>query len=38
VASPTRDGTTVIVVTHDMAVAQETDVTFRLEDGHLVAK
>jgi len=32
------DGTTVIVVTHDMAVAQETDVTFRLEDGHLVAK
>jgi putative ABC transport system ATP-binding protein len=29
--------TTVIIVTHDMANAQKTDVTFRLEDGRLVA-
>jgi putative ABC transport system ATP-binding protein len=29
--------TTVIIVTHDMNYAQQTDVTFRLEDGHLVA-
>jgi putative ABC transport system ATP-binding protein len=28
--------TTVIIVTHDMNYAQMTDVTFRLEDGHLV--
>lgn len=29
--------TTVIIVTHDMSYAQKTDVTFRLEDGHLVS-
>jgi putative ABC transport system ATP-binding protein len=29
--------TTVIIVTHDMNYAEKTDVTFRLEDGHLVA-
>ncbi len=29
--------TTVIIVTHDMNYADKTDVTFRLEDGHLVA-
>jgi putative ABC transport system ATP-binding protein len=29
--------TTVIIVTHDMANAHKTDVTFRLEDGRLVA-
>jgi putative ABC transport system ATP-binding protein len=29
--------TTVIIVTHDMNYAQKTDVTFRLEDGHLVS-
>jgi putative ABC transport system ATP-binding protein len=29
--------TTVIIVTHDLNYAQKTDVTFRLEDGHLVS-
>jgi len=30
-------GTTVIVVTHDLAIARETDLTFRIEDGRLAA-
>jgi ABC-type lipoprotein export system ATPase subunit len=32
---PTSEGTTVIVVTHDRAVAATTDVQFTLEDGVL---
>jgi putative ABC transport system ATP-binding protein len=32
------NGTTVIVVTHDMAVARRTEQTFQLEDGHLVTE
>lgn len=30
-------GVTVIIVTHDLTIAQRTDVTFTLEDGRLVA-
>ena len=34
---PKSEGTTVIVVTHDAAVSRAAEVTFSLDDGHLVA-
>jgi putative ABC transport system ATP-binding protein len=33
----TSENTTILVVTHDMAIAGRTDVTFRLKDGKLAA-
>ena len=31
------EDTTILAVTHDLSVAQRTDVTFEMEDGKLVA-
>ncbi|MBW4062007.1 ATP-binding cassette domain-containing protein, partial [Candidatus Saccharibacteria bacterium] len=33
----TTENTTIVAVTHDLAIAEQTDLTFRLQDGKLVA-